>query len=46
MMALAFDRLELNPGVNPERGRIVLSPSARTNFLAELARRCPGIRIK
>ena len=46
MMALAFDRLELNPGVNPERGRIVLSPEREDEFLAELARRCPGIRIK
>ena len=46
MMALAFDRLELNPGVNPERGRIVLSPEREDDFLAELARRCPGIQIK
>ena len=46
MMALAFDRIELNHGVNPERGAIVLSPEREDEFLAELARRCPGIKIK
>ncbi len=46
VMALAFDRLELNPGLNPERGRIVLSPEREDEFLAELARRCPDIQIK
>ena len=45
-MALAFDRLELNHGLNPERGRIVLSPEREDEFLEELARRCPDIQIK
>ncbi len=46
MMALSFDRIELNHGINPERGAIVLSPEREDEFLAELARRCPGIKIK
>lgn len=46
VMALAFDRLELNPGLNPERGRMILSPEREDDFLAELARRCPGIQIR
>ncbi len=46
VMALAFDRLELNHGLNPERGRIVLSPEREDEFLEELARRCPDIQIK
>lgn len=46
MMALAFDRIELNHGINPERGAIVLSPEREDEFLAELARHCPGIKIK
>ena len=46
VMALAFDRLELNHGLNPERGRIVLSPEREDEFLEELARRCPEIQIK
>ena len=46
MMALAFDRFESNPSLNPERGKIVLSPEREDDFLAELARRCPGIQIR
>ncbi len=46
VMALAFDRLELNAGLNPERGRIVLSPEREDAFLEELARRCPGLQIQ
>lgn len=45
-MALAFDRLELDPGLVTERGRVVLSPEREEEFLRELAQRCPGIEIR
>ena len=46
VMALAFDRLELNHDLDPTRGKIVLSPEREDEFLAELASRCPEIEIK
>ena len=46
LMALAFDRLELNPGLDPSKGRIVLSPEREDEFLEELKKRCPGIEIR
>ncbi len=46
LMCLAFDRLELNPGEDPARGKIVLSPEREDEFLEELARRCPDLQIR
>ena len=46
LMALSFDRLELNPGLNPEKGRFVLSPEREDEFLEELKKRCPELEIR
>lgn len=46
IMALDFNRLQLNAGLNPEKGKIVLSPEREDEFLAELSRRCPELEIR
>ncbi len=46
IMALDFNRLQLNAGLNPEKGKVVLSPEREDEFLAELSRRCPGLEIR
>ncbi len=46
IMALDYDRLQINAGLNPERGKIVLSPEREDEFLAELSRRCPELEIR
>ncbi|MBE6936269.1 MAG: hypothetical protein E7458_07165 [Ruminococcaceae bacterium] len=46
LMALDFDRLELNPGLDPTRGKIVLSPVREDEFIEELRKRCPELIVK
>ena len=46
IMALDFDRLELNPGLDATRGKIVLSPVREDEFIAELQKRCPELLVK
>ncbi len=46
VMALAFDRLQINANLDPEKGKIVLSPENEDEFLAELAKRCPEMKIR
>ena len=46
VMALAFDRLQINANLNPEKGKIVLSPENEDEFLEELAARCDGLEIR
>lgn len=43
--ALAINRLELNAGLDPTRGKIVLAPEREDEFLAELSKRCPELEI-
>ena len=46
IMALDFNRLQINAGLNPEKGKIVLSPENEDEFLAELAKHCPELKIR
>jgi uncharacterized membrane protein YdbT with pleckstrin-like domain len=46
IMALDYNRLQINAGLNPEKGKIVLSPEREDEFLAELGRRCPELEIR
>lgn len=46
LMALDFDRLELNPGLDAARGKIVLSPVREDEFIEELRKRCPELIVK
>lgn len=46
VMALAFDRLQINANLNPEKGKIVLSPENEDEFLEELSARCDGLEIR
>ena len=46
IMALDTDRLEINAGINPEKGRIVLSPENEDAFLEELKKHCPDMQIR
>ena len=46
MMALGFDRLQINAGINPEKGKTVLSPENEDEFLRELSLRCPELEIR
>lgn len=44
-MTLAINRLEINAGLDPEKGKIVLSPEREDEFLDELKKRCPDMVI-
>ena len=46
IMALGFDRLQINAGINPEKGKTVLSPENEDEFLRELSLRCPELEIR
>jgi len=46
IMALDFDRLQINAGLDPEKGKIVLSPKDEDLFLEELKARCEGLEVR
>ena len=46
IMALDFDRLQLNAGLNPEKGKIVLSPVNEDEFIEALRARCDGLEVR
>ena len=46
IMALDTNRLQINAGINPEKGKIVLSPENEDEFLEELKKHCPDLLIR
>lgn len=46
IMALNTNRLQINAGINPEKGNIVLSPEREDEFLEELKKHCPDVIIR
>lgn len=46
IMALDYNRLQINAGINPEKGKIVLSPEREDEFIAELTKHCPDMIVR